>query len=43
MMDFQTIAFLVGYYWPYMAGAGLVGVVIGWRNMALPKGEEART
>lgn len=43
MMDFETVAFLVGYYWSYMVGAGLVGLVVGWRNMALPKREDAGT
>ncbi|WP_297109083.1 hypothetical protein [uncultured Devosia sp.] len=32
-----TLLFLLGYYWPFMAVAGAVGLVTGW--LSLSRGE----
>ncbi len=29
----DSVVFWAGWYWPYMLGAGLVGVVTGWCNL----------
>ena len=29
-----TLLFLLGYYWPFMAGAALVGLVTGWMSLS---------
>jgi len=29
----ETLLFLFGYYWPFMAAAALVGVVTGWLSL----------
>lgn len=29
-----TLVFLLGYYWPYMAGAAAIGVVTGWLSLS---------
>ena len=29
-MSLETLIYLWGIYWPYLAGAGAIGVVAGW-------------
>ena len=29
-MTLDTVTYLLQFYWPYMAGAGLVGLAAGW-------------
>ena len=29
-----TVQFLVGVYWPFMAGAALVGLITGWVSLS---------
>jgi len=29
-----TLAFLLAYYWPYMAAAASVGLVTGWLSLS---------
>ena len=36
-MTWDSLLFLMGYYWPYLAAVALIGVVIGWRSFAPPK------
>ena len=36
-MDFESLAYLLGIYWPYLAGAALIGLVVGWRSFTPPK------
>ena len=33
-MDWGSLTYLLGIYWPYLAGAGLIGLVVGWRSFA---------
>ena len=37
-----SVLFLVGVYWPFMAGAALVGVVTGWLSLSR-KPDEGRS
>jgi hypothetical protein len=37
-MSISALAYLVVMYWPYLLGAGLVGLVVGWRSLAPAKG-----
>ena len=37
----NAVVFLVGVYWPFMAGAALVGLVTGWLSLARRPGEGA--
>lgn len=36
-MDLDSLAYLAGFYWPYLAGAALIGLVVGWRSFTPPK------
>lgn len=38
----DSALFLVGVYWPFMAVAGLVGLVTGWFSLSRDQGEGAR-
>lgn len=38
----NTVLFLVGVYWPFMAVAGLVGLVTGWVSLSPRPDEGAR-
>lgn len=38
MLTWQSAQFLFGYYWPYMAVAAVVGLVVGWRSFSAPEG-----
>lgn len=34
-----TLLFLLGYYWPFMAAAALVGLVTGWLSLSRKEAE----
>jgi hypothetical protein len=36
-MTWDSLTFLVSYYWPYLAAAAAIGGVVGWRSFAPPK------
>ena len=36
-MSWSSLAFLLGYYWPYLAAAAAIGLVTGWRSFTPPK------
>jgi hypothetical protein len=36
-MSWNGVVFLLGYYWPYLAGVGVIGLIVGWRSFAPPK------
>jgi hypothetical protein len=36
-MSWTSLVYLLSYYWPYLAAAGLIGLVVGWRSFAPPK------
>ncbi len=36
-MTFDTLNFLFGIYWPYMAGALVIGLGAGWFSVSAPK------
>ena len=29
-MTLDSVIYLLQFYWPYMAGAGVIGLVAGW-------------
>lgn len=29
-MSLESLIYLVGIYWPYMLGAGAIGILAGW-------------
>lgn len=36
-MDLDSLAYLLGVYWPYLTAAALIGLVVGWRSFTPPK------
>lgn len=36
-MSWNSLVYLLGAYWPYLAIAGLIGLVVGWRSFTAPK------
>lgn len=36
-MDLDSLGYLLGFYWPYLTVAGLIGLLVGWRSFAPPK------
>lgn len=36
-MSWTSLVYLLNAYWPYLLGAGLIGLAIGWRSFAPPK------
>lgn len=36
-MDWGDLLYLLGFYWPYLTGAALIGLVVGWRSFRVPK------
>lgn len=36
-MSWTSLAFLLAYYWPYLAAAAVIGLITGWRSFAPPK------
>jgi hypothetical protein len=35
-MTWTSLAYLLVAYWPYLAAAGLIGLVVGWRSFTPP-------
>ena len=33
-MSWTSLIYLLEAYWPYLLGAGLIGLVVGWRSFA---------
>jgi hypothetical protein len=38
-MTLDSLTYLLEVYWPFMAGALVVGLFTGWFTTSLPKGE----
>ena len=36
-VNWASLPYLVTAYWPYLAGAGLIGAIVGWRSFTPPK------
>jgi hypothetical protein len=36
-VNWASLFYLVGLYWPYLAAAGVIGLVVGWRSFAPPR------
>lgn len=36
MMTWDSFVYLLGLYWPYLAGAGAIGLLTGWRSFTPP-------
>jgi hypothetical protein len=36
-MNWSALSYLLGVYWPYLAAAGLVGLIVGWRSFVPPR------
>lgn len=36
-MSIDSVTYLLAIYWPYLAGALLIGVAAGWFSYARPK------
>ena len=36
-MTWNSLVYLLGMYWPYLAAAGAIGLVVGWRSFAPPR------
>lgn len=37
-MSLDSLTYLVEVYWPFLAGALLVGLLTGWLTVSRPKG-----
>jgi hypothetical protein len=37
-MTLDSLVYLIGVYWPFLAGAGLVGMVTGWWSVPARRG-----
>ncbi|MET3925799.1 hypothetical protein ABIE28_001908 [Devosia sp. 2618] len=37
MMSWNSLHYLLGMYWPYLAAVGVIGLVVGWRSFTPPK------
>jgi len=37
-MDWRSLVYLVGIYWPFLAAAAGIGLVVGWRSVSTAKG-----
>jgi hypothetical protein len=35
-MNWTALAYLLVAYWPYLAGAALIGLMVGWRSFTPP-------
>lgn len=35
-MDWGSLLYLSGVYWPYLLAAMLIGLVVGWRSFSPP-------
>jgi hypothetical protein len=38
----NSVQFLIGVYWPFLAVAGAVGLVTGWLSLSGKQGEGSR-
>lgn len=36
-MSLASLLFLLGYYWPFLLGAVLIGIATGWFSYEAPK------
>lgn len=36
VMSWTSLIYLLDMYWPYLLGAGLIGLVVGWRSFVPP-------
>lgn len=36
-MNLNSLLYLLAAYWPYLAAAGLIGAIVGWRSFTPPK------
>ncbi len=36
-MSWDSLTYLLEMYWPYLAGAGAIGLVTGWLNFVAPE------
>lgn len=36
-MSWDSLQFLLGYYWPYLLVVALIGLAVGWRSFSPPK------
>ena len=36
-MSLASLLFLLGYYWPFLLGAGAIGMATGWLSYEAPK------
>lgn len=37
MVSWTALVYLIGIYWPFVAGAALVGLVTGWLSLSAEK------
>jgi hypothetical protein len=37
-VSIDSLIYLLGIYWPYMAGALVIGLIAGWFSVARQKG-----
>ena len=35
-MNWTSLVYLLAIYWPYLAAAALIGLIVGWRSFAPP-------
>ena len=33
-MSWTSVAFLLGYYWPYLLVVAVIGLLVGWRSFS---------
>lgn len=38
-MSWDGLVYLLQIYWPFLAGAGAIGLVTGWLSLTAPKAE----
>ena len=37
IVNWMSLTYLMQVYWPYLAGAALAGLVVGWRSFTPPE------
>jgi len=37
--SWASVQYLLGFYWPYVTVAALIGLVVGWRSFSPPAGK----
>lgn len=35
-MSWDSLVYLTGFYWPYLGGAAIIGLVTGWLSFKPP-------